>query len=85
MPQYQIPAQAYFLVMAKVRFLPEAHFLILGQCQTPAKRHPKRPSTQGLTIPRRYQSAAEVVTREIAASDPSVEILRAGEQEFPVM
>ena len=31
--------------MPNVRFLPEAHFLVLGQCQTPAKRHPKRLST----------------------------------------
>jgi hypothetical protein len=31
--------------MGNVRFLPEAHFLVLGQCQTPAKRHPKRLST----------------------------------------
>jgi hypothetical protein len=28
------------------RFLSEAHFLVLGQCHTPAKQYPKRPSTQ---------------------------------------
>jgi hypothetical protein len=27
-----------------VRFLPEAHFLVLGQCQIPAKRPPKLPT-----------------------------------------
>jgi hypothetical protein len=50
-PKTKIPAKAYFSFLAKirflpelislpcpnVRFLPEAHFLVLGQCQIPAK------------------------------------------------
>lgn len=44
-----------------------------------------KPSAQHLTIPRRYLSAAEGVTCEVATSDPSMEILRAEELEFPMM
>ena len=45
-PKFRFLLKLSSLLCPNVRFLPEAHFLVLGQCQTPAKWYPRKLSTK---------------------------------------